>query len=488
MALSSPGIGSGLDINSIVSQLMALERRPLDQLQATTTRFQTQLSAFGRLQGAVSTLRDAARKLTSPDNWTPTTVASSNAAIVSATSTGLAPPGSYRVEVASLAAAQTTVTPLDGITGKSKFATSADVVGSGTLTIELGAWDAGQTGFTPKSGAAAVTVTIADGKDSLAAIRDAINGANAGVTASIVNDANGARLALRSTSTGAENGFRITVADADGSDADATGLSQLAFDPGSGAAQMQRTLAAANAQATINGVAISSATNTLTDVLDGLTVRLAQTTAVSGPVDLSVDRDNAAIKKSITDFANAYNDVIKLLRQQTSFDDTTKAAGPLQGDRSAVGLLQSLRSLVGGSSAASIAFTRLADIGLEPQRDGTLKVSDSKLQSAIGRLDELKAFFSRDDVGTASDGFGVLLRAFGDNALNSDGVLSTRQDGLRDRIKSTNDRVSRMEDRLVLVEQRLRAQYTKLDTNIANLNGLQGYISQQITNWNKSTG
>jgi flagellar hook-associated protein 2 len=146
-----------------------------------------------------------------------------------------------------------------------------------------------------------------------------------------------------------------------------------------------------------------------------------------------------------------------------------------------------MRNLVGSSSSASSVFGRLADIGLEPQGDGSLKINDAKLDTAIGRLEELKTFFSRNESGTAQDGFGVRLRDFGDGALATDGVLSTRQTGLQERITRNTDSTSRMEDRLALVEKRLRDRYTRLDTNIAQLNGLQNYVTQQIANWNASS-
>ena len=479
--ISSPGIGSGLDVNSIVTQLMALERRPIEQLQQASSRYQTQLSAFGKLQSSMSALRDAARKLTDAANWTPSTVTSAEPLAVAATSTGQSPPGSYSVSVSRLAAAQTLTS--------GTYTAATDVVGSGSLSIELGSWNADQTGFTAKAGSTAVTLRIPPEAATLADIRDAINGAGAGVSASIVSDATGSRLALRSTTTGEANAFRIGVVEGTGDPNEIAGLSALGFDPSSATASaspgLTQTLAAANSVAEINGVVVSSETNTLTDVLDGLTVKLGRVTTAA--VDVTVARDNVVIRKSMTDFASAYNDLVKLNREQTRYDEGNQTAGILQGDRSAVGLLSQMRNLVGRSSSASSAFGRLADIGLEPQGDGSLKVNDVKLDTAIGRLDELKTFFSRNETGTAQDGFGVLLRDFGDANLASDGVLSTRQVGLQERITRNTDSVSRMEDRLALVERRLRDRYTRLDTNIAQLNGLQNYVTQQIANWNASS-
>jgi flagellar hook-associated protein 2 len=473
--LSSPGVGSGLDVNGIVNQLMAVERKPIEQLDATNKRLDAQLSAYGKLQSAMMALRDAARRLTDASTWQLTKATSASAEGVTATSTGTAPPGTYSVSVSRLAAAQTVV-------GNQTFASASDTLGGGTLTIELGNWDAGQTAFAPKADGSAVSITIAEGS-TLTQVRDAINAAGAGVNASIVNDASGARLAIRSTSTGADNGFRITaVPDAPGTLAPAATLDTLEFDPPSGTTGMSRTLAAANAEATINGVAVSSATNLLTDVLDGLTVRLGQVT--TAPVEVTVERDTESIKKAVTEFATAYNDLVSQVREQTRYDEGSKKAGTLQGDRSAVGLLNGLRSLAGTSTGAVTTFTRLADIGLEPQSDGKLKVVDSKLDGATGRLDDLQAFFARNADGAAEDGFGVLMRDFGSQALDTSGELSTRQEALRASIQRNNARSDKLEERLALVEARLRAQYSKLDTNMARLTSLQNYVSQQVQNWN----
>lgn len=476
--LSSAGIGSGLDVAGIVQKLMSVERQPLTTLQTATKRTQDQLSAYGKLESAMTALRDAARKLTDTDTWTATTVASAKTEAVTATSDGNTPAGTYSVNVTKLAAAQT-------LASQFTFGAGTDPLGGGSLTIELGSWNAGQTAFTAKPDTAAITLRIDPPNDSLEDVRDAINGAGAGVTASIVSDANGLRLAIRSTATGAANGFRITANDDDGDNGDAAGVSVFAFDPSTGVSQMSQGLAAANAQATINGVPVSSATNSLDNVLDGLSFQLGQVTTAA--VDVTVNRDTAGMKANITDFATKYNDLVKMMREQTRYDDSTKQAGILQGDSSATGLLGQLRSLVGTSSGAVTAFTRLADIGLEPQSDGSLKINDKKLTAAMGQLDSLKTFFANDDADDSLDGFGQTFRAFGDQRLSTDGPLSSRKAALQDRINRNNDRADKLEERLAMVEKRLTAQYGRLDTSMAQLSSLQNYVTQQIANWNKPT-
>lgn len=474
--VSSPGIGSGLDVATIVQRLMAVERAPLAALQKATQKSQDQLSAYGKLQSAMTALRDAARTLTEPDTWRATTVASPKEEAVRVTSDGSTPSGTYRVNVASLASAQT-------LASGYAFAAPTDPIGGGSLTIELGRWSG--AAFTAKADVTPVTLRIDPPSDTLEDVRDAINAAGAGVTASIVSDTSGYRLAVRSTATGEANGFRITTTDDDGDNGDAAGVSLFAYDPSTGVSQMTLGAAAANATATINGVSISSATNELDNVMDGLSMQLGQVT--TAPVDVTVNRDTAGMKENISAFATAYNELVKLVRDQTRFDDTTQTAGVLQADSSALGMLRGLRTLASSSSAAVSAFTRLADIGLEPQRDGTLKVDDAKLDGAMGQLAELSTFLSNDDADDALDGFGAMFRSFADLRLASDGMLTTRQDAIQKRIDENNDRADRLEARLALVEKRLTEQYGRLDSSIAVLNSLQNYVTQQIASWNKSS-
>lgn len=466
--ISSAGLGSGLDVESIVSQLMTIERRPIDLLQQQTKKIETQLSAFGKLQSALSAFRDKARALAGADAWSPTKASSSDEAAVSASTGTGSVPGSYAISVAQLARAQTLVS--------GTFASDEAVVGAGTLSIDLGRW-AGAT-FTPRAGSTAVDITVAAG-DTLEGVRDKINAADAGVVASIVNDASGARLTLRATTSGADYGFRIAVNDADGNAADAAGLSALAYDPGGAGAVMTRTQAGSNAMATINGVAIESNTNTLESVIDGLTVRLGKVT--TSDVDVAVTQDSEAIKKAVTDFANAYNELIKQVREQTKYNEGSKTGGPLQGDRAAVGLQQQLRALLGGVTGASDVFKRMADIGLDPQSDGTLAIRGSKLDGAVASVRELKKFFGNVDVVDESkNGFATVLRDFADELLGAEGSLTTKQESLRSRISRNEDREAQLEDRMSLIEKRMRAQYTALDAQMARLNSLSTYMTRQL--------
>ncbi len=462
--ISSPGIGSGLDVNSIITQLLAIERQPIVNLQTKATKIQAQISEYGKLQSLTSTFRDAASALTSTTTWGQTVGNSSNSAAVGIAVASGAAVGSYSVQVQSLAAAQSLASEV--------FSSSDETPGAGTLHIELGSWGTGQSTFTPKSGATAVDITIA-ATDTLAQVRDKINAANAGVTAMVLNDGNGARLLMRSTATGSESAFRTS------------GMTALAFDPSSGSATMTQTQAAANAAATIDGLAISSQSNTLANLVDGITLTLGKVT--TDPVELTVVQDNEALKQAVQDFADAYNALSSLIAKQIKYDAGSKTAGPLQGDSSAVGLQRRLRTLMGSSASASSVFTRLSDVGLEMQRDGSVKVNSGKLDAALANLPELKKLFANNDIAVpANNG---MARQFSDMAqamLGIDGALTTRTEGLRKRIETNQSDQDRLELRLGQVEQRLRAQYTALDTTLGRLSGISSYVTQQMAMLNNS--
>jgi flagellar hook-associated protein 2 len=472
-AITSLGIGSGIDINSMVSQLVALERKPLEQMQRDAGRMQSQVSSLGRLQSLFSGLQDAANKLTGTSLWQSSRASSSNEQAVAVLGGSTAAPGSYAVNVTALAAGQTAASA-------TTFAATTDTVGSGTLTIQLGGW-AGST-FTPKSGSSAVNVTVAAG-DSLQTLRDKINAAEAGVSASIVSDASGVRLALRSNDTGAVNAFRVTAADGDGTDTDATGLSAFVFDPPNAAGSMALSQAASDAQATVNGIAVRSTTNELSGVVEGLTLRLRNVTAQ--PVDVAVTADREAIGKAIRDFAEAYSNLARTIGEQTKYDAATKTGGPLQGDSSVNNLMDRLRSVINMPSGASSAFARLSDLGLELQRDGALTVNSSKLDNAMRNLPELRKALANSDAGNpGNDGFARRYGQLATQVLGVDGQLTSRTEGIRNQIARNTESQQRLEDRVERFRARLIQQYTAMDANLSKLNSLSGYVNQQLTAMN----
>lgn len=468
--ISSPGIGSGIDVQTIVSQLVALEKAPLAQLETQASSIQTKLSAFGAIKSQVSTLGDAANKLAGSSGWNAVTASSSNPTAIGVTAAAGAPATSLTMEVSQLAKAQSTA---------STAVASGSGVGTGSLTIELGSWNAGS--FT--AGAATpVSVTIGAGDDTLAEIAAKINDADAGVSATVLKDASGERLLLRSKATGQENGFRITATDDDGNHTDASGLSRLSFD-GVNATGTSQTQAGQNALATVNGVSITSASNRLSDTLPGLTLQLSQVT--TEPVEIDVSTDLEAIRTNVKAFVDAYNALASNLATVTKYDAGSKTAGTLQGDSSAVGLQTALRGMM-RSVTASTPFTRLLEIGIEMQTGGTLKLDSEKFDTALASPDAVKSLFTVDTGDAATQGFGLKMKAFTDGLLSVDGLVSTRTTALQKSLDRNGREQDKVEERASRAEVRYLAQYNAMDATVAKFNALNTFVSQQITLWNNA--
>jgi flagellar hook-associated protein 2 len=470
--ISSPGIGSGLDVQSIVSQLVALEKAPIKQLQTQATSFQTKLSTYGTIKSQVAALGDAAAKISTSAGWNEVTATSSNPSAVGVTASAGSAATSLTFEVQQLAKAQSVA---------SSAVPTASGVGSGSLTISLGGWSGGV--FTPGAGSP-VNVTINPGQDSLTEIAAKINEAGAGVSATVLRDASGERLLVRSSATGQENGFRIEVADDDGSNTNETGLSRLAFDPGT-AAGMAQTQSGQNALATVNNVSINSASNRLTDTLPGLTLQLSQVT--TAPVEVDVTVDTEAARKNIQAFVDAYNTLNSTLAKATRYEPGTKTAGALQGDATAIGLQNSLRGMM-RSVTASSPFERLLDIGIEAKSGGELSIKTEKLDAALANLDGIKSLFTTETGDATTRGFGLKIKAFADGLLASEGLVSNKSTAIQGAIDRNSKEQEKITERAARSEVRLLAQYSAMDSAMSRLSGLSAFVSQQITLWNKSSG
>ena len=468
--ISSPGIASGLDIQSIVSQLVALEKAPLTQLKSQATSLQTKLSTMGTIKSQVSALGDAAAKLSKNTGWDAVKATSSNPLAIGVTVKAGAPATSITMEVQNLAKAQSTA---------SAAVTTGSAMGTGSMTIELGQWSG--SSFTAGSGTP-VTIDIASGEDSLSDIAAKINESDAGVSATVLRDASGERLLVRSKETGEENAFRITVADDDGQDTDAAGLSRLAFSVGN-ANGMSRSQSAENAQATINNVPITSASNTLSDTLPGMTLQLSQET--TAPVEIDVSNDTEAIRNNVKAFVDAYNTLNTTLANAVRYDETTKTAGPLQGDSTTVGLQNALRSMM-RSASASTPYSRLSDVGIELKTGGKLEIDATKMDAALDNLDDLKALFTTTSNDPTAAGFGWKIKNFAEGLIDADGTVSNKTDALQASIKRNTLDQERVNDKAARAEKRLLAQYNAMDAAVGSLNGLSAFVSQQIALWNKS--
>jgi len=489
--ISSAGIGSGLDVNSIVSQLVALEKTPLKTLGLKATNVKAQISTFGDIQSQFAALTDVATRISAPGVWGARNASSSNTSAATITALPTANATSFTLDVDQLAGLQS---------GSSAALPPASIPGAGTLTLQLGKWSAGGALFTPGT-AASVDVTVL-ATDTIANIATKINAAGAGVVATVFNDGTNERLLLSSKTTGEAAGFRVQAKDDMGvaitSDA---GLGKLAFDPAAGTFGM----AAAgiplqygqDAKARINGLAVTSATNTLTNNIPGVTITLAATTTtnygsivapleVKSPVTMRISEDVTPAVKNVNDFVTAYNTLNKTLNDSLKYDAATKTAGLFQGDSSIVGLQNLLRRMLGSSSLGATSQT-LSDVGVERQLNGSLTINTGKLSTAANNGTSLQQLFTNNNSNPLTNGFALKFRDFGNGLAASGGSISSKAKALQGVLDSNTKEQTKVNDRAALFETRLKKQYSALDAQMASLNALNAYVNQQVATWNKST-
>ncbi len=370
--ISSAGVGSGLDIEGIIKGLMNAEAAPLRRLEEQRTSINTKLSIYGIIKNSFDGLQTAAKKISNLDNLYPQKATSSNESFITASASSNAAAGNYRIEVSKLAQAQSVA--VDSVTDRDAF------FGQGTLTFTLGEYNSVGNTFTPNASKTPVNVTIDATNNTLSGIRQAINNANAGVSATIVNDGSGDRLVITSTETGKDLGFKIDVSgDTTGSNTDQTGLSRLAFNPtlaaGPGTGNNVQTLQQAqNAEFTVNNLAISKRSNTVTDAIEGLTLNLKNTT--TGPVDVKVELDNSKVKETLNEFVSAYNKIRGNLKDQQEKDAT------LSSESTPSRLENGLRNILRQTFSA-YGDIGLNSIGLSFSNTGVLSLNQSKLDEAL---------------------------------------------------------------------------------------------------------
>ena len=466
--LSSPGIGSGLDISGIISKLMQVEQRPLAQLDTKEAKQQTQLSAFGSLKSALSSFQDSVKALAKPNlfNGYKATLTDTTLASVSASSSAVA--GTHDIKVISLAQAQKVASDT--------FATTDTIVGSGTLTINFGTYEDGS--FTANTEKAAQTITIDSAKSTLADIRTAINAANAGVTASIVNDGSGNRLVIAAKDSGLANALQITVDNASGD------LSKLAFDASTGGiSNMTETVVAQDAEMVIDGITIKKSSNTISDALEGVTFNLLKADPGTSTT-LTVEKDNSSVETAVKAFVTAYNDLEKTIGNLSRYDAANKKAAALTGDSTVRMVQNRVRSMLTANQPAGGIYG-LSEIGISFQKDGTLQLDESKLSAALNNPDKNVAAFFGDIPGEATPttpGFMSQLNLLIDGMTRSDGLINSRMDGINSTIKGIGKQREALNYRLEETEKRLLAQFTALDSMIASMTQTSNYLQQQLAN------
>lgn len=466
MAITANGIGSGLDINSLVSQLMALEQRPLTTMATKEASYQAKLSAFGQVKSVLSAFQTSLTGLKDAAKFTATKATVGSDAGFTASSTSTAAASSYAVKVEQLATTQRIAT-----SASSTFAPDTSVISTGELTINFGTYTAG-----PPAGFAADAdrkVTLDFTGSTIEDLRDAINAdSTLGIKASLVDNGTAKQLVFTGTGTGAEKAFSLS----------GTGsLAALQYSPDATTTSSDTVYNLQSAQdaiVDIDGIRISRGSNTVNDAIEGVTLSLTKATSTAANLTIADDRSQA--KGAIDSFIKAYNETLSTLKNLTGYDAEKGTSSTLTGDATARGIQNQLRNLVGSALGGLGNTTRLSEIGITFQRDGTLKADSTKLDAALAdpARNVAEFFAGKDDV----KGFADTLSTRLDDLLGTSGMLNSRTDGINASIKALDKQRENLLTRLESVEKRYRAQFTALDTMIASMSQTSTYLTQQLAN------
>ena len=442
--------GSQIDVQGLVSQLVAAERAPLDlQVARESGRITTQISAVGSLMGAMSQFRSALSSLKSVDVFSTRTAVSADETVFKASAGGKAAPGGYDVEVVALAKAQQ-------LSSNAFAGGASQAIGTGTLTVSLGNED--------------FSIEIDSTNSTLAGIRDAINAAsdNPGVRATLIHGEGGSRLVLTSADTGAAKLITVAQTGGDG------GLAALEYSA-SNTVNYTEIAPAQDAVVRIANAQVTSSTNTISDAIDGVTLTLLDESE-DGPTALTVTYNRESVTTRVNSFVTAYNALVGQISRLRSYDAATQTAGPMLGDSLLSSIESQLRRTISESvSGGDPNFNTLASIGLTTQADGTLKVDAAKLDKALNA-----DFESVGKLFGSEQGVGAKLFSQMDERLKTDGALDTRSKALVDQQEDLLDRKDNIDVRMAAKQAAYLAQFTRLDTLLSQLQVTSSYLTQQI--------
>ncbi len=453
--ITSLGVGSGLDLTGLLDQLQAAERGKLAPITLQKKQQQAKISAFGQLQTSLNAFQDAVAKINDPKLYQSLSAnvrGTGGGEAIKATAAADALPGSYRVEVSQLATSGTLASSRVG-----ERDAALDLQGATSMQLTFGDGES-------------VDINIAAGS-SLADIRDAINAdKEAGVNATIINDGTGYRLALSSKTTGADASIEnFSFVDAGGT-----------VVPGPFAEDAATKRSGENAALTVNGIAISSAENSIEGAIQGVTLNLTELDVVDGETassTINIERDTLKQREAINGFVKAFNDLKGTIGKLTRFTGDSETAGELLGDNTVRTIESRLRSVLTGGVEGGELST-LNQLGITLQRDGKLKVDEETLDDLIANNPQaLNAFFAGENEG---EGMAGRLNTTIEQVLGNNGVVKLAISGAENRVKSLDDRFERMEKTIEGTISRYRTQFGQLDAMIAQMNSMSSYLTQQF--------
>lgn len=479
--IQASGLGSGLDIDSLVGGLVASEgdvaRGRLIRQEAELT---AEISSFGQLNSTLLALDSAAETLNSATSFQAQKVSASSWLELKPTLTGQAAVGKYDIAISGLAQSQSLVT-----SSANTYSSLDALVGTGTLSITLGTGsyatsvDTTYNSFTPNIGATSIDIVIDSSNSTLNGVKNAINDADAGVSASVVKDGETYRLLLTASSTGASNALSISVSnDGDGDNTDVSGLSALAFDGSTNS--LTQTRRASDASFSVNGLDLSSATNSVSNVIDGIDLELL---AITSDASIEVVYDDSTMVRNIEAFVTAYNDVASTIKSLTSYNAVTGVAGSLQGESLPRALMSALRStLFSDMNGLTGNLKNLGDVGVELQASGLISLNTSSLRDLLSsdRQHVSELFSGLSSSSSESDGVAGSFAALIDSYTGDSGSLTSKTESLNRQIISIEDERTKLNERLDNLEQRYYRQFNAMDALIAQLNSTGDFLLAQL--------
>ena len=468
------GTGSGLDIDGLVASLVAAERVPAEtRLNAREANLTSLNSSFSSAKAAITDFEAAANKLALASTFSQFTSSSSDTTKATISATSSASLGSYQLAVTNLASAQTLAS--------GTFSTTTDSLGTGTLTIAIGTPSYSGSTYSSFSQTSSVDITIDSSNNTLAGVRDAINSAGAGVNASILKNGDNYQLLLVSEETGLSNSMSISISgDSVGGDTDNDGLSQLAFN--SSGSQLTQYAAGADANFSINGLAVSSASNTVTNVIDGVTLNLLSATSSAITIDVKTDTDT--IVADVQAFVDKYNAYASLFKDLTKYDATTGTAGALQGDSTARTVMSQIRSELGRSvTGLTGSYRSLADVGITIDKSGVMSFTQSTFKTAFAAAPtDVTGVFAKTTVsGTAVEGVAEKLETLMEGFLvSTTGLFDSRINSLNTQLTAITDDRADLARRMQSLESRYFAQLNAMDSLLAEIETTGNFLTQQF--------
>lgn len=440
---SSLGIGTGIDLNTMLTSIINAERAPITALDTKISAANNKISLYGTLKSKLDALQTAADTLQYPSRLSALSATSGDTTVLGASADYTASIGSYAAEVTQLASAQKSFTTAY---------TTGTTFGPGDLNFTVG-------------GVAAATISLTSTSSSLQDVSDAINSAKVGVTSTVITDSTGKqRMVLTGDKSGASNDFSLTSSLTASGGQDSIAAFDTIATPG-----LNRTIAQ-DATMTIDGIEVKSSTNTFSNVA-GLTL-----TAVKlGTSNVTVQNDSSKITTAAQAFVDAYNAVVSLIKSNSSYDVTTKTGQAFSGDATASSVLNSLGSArtTVPSELASANLTTLSALGISIQTSGQLKLDTTVLSSAIST--------SATDVVQALNAYGKSFSTAATDLLASNGAVSNRINSLTSSVSRFKDNQAALEVRVSLVEKRYRLQFTALDKLVSSMQTTSSYLTQQLT-------